>query len=60
MAGATTLTWGMDPAITHGGHYLVANSGTHNLGNDAFARRLWRAAATTRPRARTGQHAHDA
>jgi hypothetical protein len=28
----------------HGGHYLVTNTGTQNLGNGAFARRLWRAA----------------
>jgi hypothetical protein len=29
----------------HHAHYLVTNTGTHNLGNGAFARRIWRASA---------------
>jgi hypothetical protein len=35
----------------HGAHYLVTNAGTHNLGDGSFARRIWRAAAPSRPRA---------
>jgi hypothetical protein len=31
----------------HGTHYLVTNTGTHNLGTGPFARRLWRAATAT-------------
>ena len=29
-------------------HYLVTNTGTHDLGNGAFARRIWRASAPAR------------
>jgi uncharacterized protein DUF222 len=33
----------------HGAHYLVSNTGTHNLGDGPFARRVWRAATPTGP-----------
>jgi hypothetical protein len=35
----------------HHAHYLVSNTGTHNLGNGPFARRIWRAAAQVRQQA---------
>jgi hypothetical protein len=34
-------------------YYLVTNTGTHNLGDGPFARRIWRAAAPTRQQAIT-------
>jgi hypothetical protein len=37
----------------HSTYYLVTNAGTHTLGDGPFARRLWRAAASTRRRAVT-------
>jgi hypothetical protein len=39
---------GMDPRSPPGAYYLVTNAGTHTLGDGPFARRLWRAAASTR------------
>jgi hypothetical protein len=35
----------------HRHYYLVTNTGTHNLGNGTFARRVWRAAAPAKQRA---------
>jgi hypothetical protein len=32
----------------HGAHYLVSNTGTHNLGNGAFARRIWKTATAAK------------
>ena len=41
----------------HRAHYLVTNTGTHNLGDGAFARRIWRASAPARqPTLTTAKH----